>query len=230
MAITTRPPISAIAPAREVLVPATTAESDGSIWHWELNPGRIVEQPVRLIRARERKNPRLDGRRLPVWMEHFLDTAELLAAKSDAELRKMVTQHAGEMALAFDYGLYEQLIREPQSYICAQLASGLSGALFVVWWRKRERRLDIGVFCPNERCAGYASLLAKGVNPFPVGKCIECGSRFLRAKTGPQGYCGKRCRNTHNVRATRQRQRQRERKRQTSRRKRRAGKTKGRAS
>jgi len=185
-------------PAYAVLVPSNPDEQDGCIWHWQHNPTRIVGQPVRLLGGKPRQPQQ------SVWDEHFLDTADLMEAKNrenKTELDRLIREQLDDENLA------RVATESPEAYICAQLASGLEGAQLVLWWRDRERRLDVGVYCRKPRTAAYARLLAYGAEPFPVGRCPQCGKRFIRSRWHPQTYCSTRCRNTHNVRESRRRKR-----------------------
>jgi hypothetical protein len=181
-----------------VIIPCTPHERDGCIWHWQLNPARIVESPVRVVSGKPRSPTQV------LWDEHFLDTADVFEAISSGtadEVKQLIRSQLD------DPNLSERACKNPASYVGANLASGLTGAKFVVWWRDSEQRLDVGIFCPNPRAASYAQLLAHGTDPFPVGKCNECGRRFVRDQWHPQRYCSRRCRNTHNVRVSRGRKR-----------------------
>ena len=192
------PKSTAEIPGYAVLVPANPDKRDGCIWHWQLNPARFVGQSVRLVRGKPRQPQH------PLWDEDFLDTADLLEAVGRGakdDVAHLIREQLDDENLA------EKAIENPSAYICARLASGLSGAHFVIWWRDGEQRLDLGVYCENPRTAAYARLLAHGAEPFPVGKCPECGKRFVRSRWHPQTYCSTRCRNTHNVRESRSRKR-----------------------
>jgi hypothetical protein len=186
-------------PGYVVLVPSNSgAARDGCIWHFQHYPARIAAQPVRLVGGKPREPQQ------PLWDEHFLDTADLLEAmnrEGKEEIDRLIHVQLDDEKLA------EKVTENPAAYVCAQLASGLKGAQFVVWWRDREQRLDVGVYCENPRAAAYAHLLAYGAQPFPVGKCPECRKRFVRNRWHPKTYCSTRCRNTHNVRESRNRKR-----------------------
>jgi hypothetical protein len=186
------------APNYLVLVPARAGARDGCIWHWSSNPTKLVSLPVRVLTGRPNQPEQ------PIWGEHFLDTADLIEAVRQGdkdEVEGMIREQLDDEKLA------GRAIENPAAYICAQLASGLSGAQFVIWWRDHEQRLDVGIYCANPRAAAYAHLFAYGAEPFPVGKCPECGKRFGRSRWHPETYCSTRCRNTHNVRLSRERRR-----------------------
>lgn len=180
-----------------VLVPCETSKRDGCIWFWLLNPLRMDEQPVRLLRGR----PLQPG--TAMWDEDFLDTADVIEALERGDgsgLEQLVLEN-----LAGDPEVAEKAVKNPMAYACAQLASGLDGAKFVVWWRDLEQRLDVGIYSNTPRAAAYAYLLVDGIKRFPAGKCPECGKRVFRSGWHPRTYCSNRCRNTHNVRESRKR-------------------------
>jgi hypothetical protein len=185
-------------PGFVVLVPSKAENRDGCIWCWQLNPARLDAQSVSVFSGKPVEPKQ------PIWDEHFLDTADLLEAV-ERNVKDEVAQLINEQLE--DKNISEMAIANPSAYICAQLASGLFGAQFVIWWRDDEGRLDVGIYCDSPRAAAYARLLSHGAHPFPVGKCPECGKRFIRSRWHPQMYCSTRCRNTHNVRKSRQRKR-----------------------
>ena len=191
-------------------MPCSDDERDGAIYRWQLNPARIVAQPVRLLDGREQPG-------IPLWDDHFLETADVADAleRSDQKRAAKLIQEQLD-----DERLSEQAVKRPLSYVAANLVSGLEGAQFTIWWNDREQRLETGIFCPKQRTAAYASLLREGLVPFPVGRCKECAKPFLQDARQEKEYCSGRCRNTRNVRRSRVRARAKSRTR-----KRKAGRT-----
>src|SRR2546428_13760787 len=137
---------------RKILVPSTAKERDGVIYHWQLNPARIVGQPVRVLDERRKPD-------LPLWDDHFLDTADVMEAITRQDSAKADQLIRGQLQ---DENLSKAVVKEPLSYVAANLVSGLEGAQFTVWWNERERRLDLGIYCERQRPAAYSSLLRAG--------------------------------------------------------------------
>jgi hypothetical protein len=61
---------------------------DGLIYHWQLSPARIVGQPVRVLDERRKPN-------LPMWDDHFLDTADIMEAITRTGQHKGCPTHPG---------------------------------------------------------------------------------------------------------------------------------------
>jgi hypothetical protein len=187
---------------RTILEACDEKDRDGCIYLLKLNPLRVHEQPVKLL---SQKIPLKPG--LPLWDQDLMNTVDLVNAldvedrqKADELLHKELE---GEPVEA------EEKIREnPLRFAAAKFSSGLSGFQFVVWWRDKENKLDIGLYCPNRRVASYALLLARGVGPLPVGNCPECGRRFRRSESHSAKFCSTRCRVAFNVRKYRRRERE----------------------
>ncbi len=182
---------------RKILVPCAAKARDGIIYHWQLHPARILGLPVRVLDERRKPD-------LPIWDDHFLDTADVMEAITRQDSTKAAQLIREQLQ---DEDLSSMVAKQPLSYVAANLVSGLEGAQFTVWWNERERRLDLGIYCEKQRPAAYASLLWAGLEPFPVGRCKECDKRFLQDSRQPKDYCSPRCRNTWNVRSSRKRAR-----------------------
>jgi len=198
---------------RIVLIPCQESERDGVIWYWRVNPSRIGGLPVRLLKGKPLQPKQ------PLWDENFLDTADLLDAinqRDQSEVERLIHEQLDDLGrkqktdlpVGLDTRQSEEAIKNPISYAAANLSSGLDGARFVVWWRDREKCLDVGIYCPQPRAAAYSHLLAHAADPFPVGRCKECKKRLLRNRWHPSTYCSHKCRNTRNVRESRKRKRQ----------------------
>lgn len=188
---------------RAILIPCSAKERDGIIYHWQLNPARISKRPVKIVSGQPRQP------QLPLWDDHFLDTADVMEAITRQDSAKAAQLIHEQLQ---DENLSNVVARQPLSYVAANLVSGLEGAQFTVWWNEREQRLDLGIYCEKQRPAAYASLLRAGLEPFPVRRCKECDKRFFQDWRQPKDYCSPRCRNTWNVRNSRKRARTVERK------------------
>jgi predicted nucleic acid-binding Zn ribbon protein len=182
---------------RKILVPCPSKERDGVIYHWQLNPARVVGRPVRVLDERSKPD-------LPIWDDHFLDTADVMEAITRQDNAKAAQLIRGQLQ---DEDLSKEIVKQPLSYVAANLVSGMEGAQFTVWWNEREQRLDLGIYCERQRPAAYASLLRAGLYPFPVARCKECGKRFPQDSRQEKDYCSPKCRNTWNVRNSRKRAR-----------------------
>ena len=70
----------------------------------------------------------------------------------------------------------------------------LLGARVVLWWRRKDKQLTLGLYCEKTETAFASAVLTTIDVPQGLGICVRCRSHFLRTKRG-QKYCKLRCGN-----------------------------------
>jgi hypothetical protein len=184
----------------EIVVPASSADSEGETWYDEpVKVRRFTTKDLDHNSIRGKKTrEQIDSRR---WNE-MLNLASLMRAIKDND------DLAAEKALlnlradrgAMHLGITKALLKEPgftQQMLVKELSNLLDGVRLVMWrWAK-----GVG---PALLCPDLASALLVRVVMSSIGTsaglriCPKCSGVFLQ-KRADQDYCSVKCREAHRV-------------------------------